>query len=234
MSRVVRFFDKYTKSLGWEIIPTLPKSKIPFMKGWQDEYDWDRIRRYLVAHPECNIGLRLGHVIDVEADSPEANARLDRLLAGAPDHPSYRSAKSTHHLFLTPDPDLTKIVAQGIEFRGGRHQSLLPPSVTKDGVEYTWLTWKTPIPPLPEQLLNLYNRHAKIVRGARSGCLAQPLCRKCNKQSRPIHVRRYERELAAFKRMGIGWHCHRCRDRDMVRVLNPLCRKMKYAGLSTR
>src|SRR4051812_44812658 len=111
------FFDYYTEKLNWQIIPVLPSSKIPFQPGWNRDYNREETRVYFAKYPECNLGLRLGGIIDVEADSPSANDNLNRLTRGRP-HPMYKSEKSIHHLFKTPDESLTRIVIHGIEFRG--------------------------------------------------------------------------------------------------------------------
>lgn len=232
MDRIVKFFDRYTSdNIGFEVIPVLPRSKIPFWKGWNDaDYDRERVRRYLASHPDCNIGIRLGKIMDVEADDPKANRLLESLLPDDYPHPTYKSQKSVHHLFTAPDPESPRVVAHGIEFRGYKNQSLLPPSVNANGVEYKWLTWASPIPDLPEALLNLYNKHRKIMVGARSGVLLEPVCAKCGKKSRPIHHKRHRLEVMAFRSLGQRWQCHKCRVDDV----RTICRKMKYAGLSKR
>ncbi len=224
MDKLLNFFDKYD-SYGWEIIPILPKSKIPFMKGWTLGYDKVRIRKYLELNPDSNIGLRLGNVIDVEADTKEANRLLDGLIPKDYAHPRYCSHKSVHHLFQTPSDSLTKMVVHGIEFRGHRHQSLLPPSQTVPGVEYTWIDDSLPIPPLPDPLLKLYNKYAKIA--AKDGNWVVPVCCKCNRKSRPIHRSRYNKELIAFKTINKRWSCHKCRE-----DIRTICSKIKSPRLS--
>jgi len=213
--KLLSFFDEYT-SLGWEIIPIIPKSKIPFMKGWNVDYNKDYIRKYLSSHTEFNIGLRLGSVIDVEADTPQANKLLESLIPNDYEHPQYRSQKSVHHLFLTPSKSLTKVIIHGIEFRGHNHQSLLPPSITSGG-EYTWIdNAQFSVPPLPDSLVKLYNRYTK------KSDLKEPICNTCGKKSRPIHNKRYAKELLAFKSIGERWNCHKCRKSDV----RAICRKI--------
>lgn len=220
--RVLQFFRLYTDKLGWEIIPLLPKSKLPFMKGWNKNYDRHAIKKYLEENPGCNIGLRLGTIIDVEADTPEANDLLSNLVGDVP-HPMYESQKSVHHLFLNPDNTLTRTVVRGIEFRGHLHQSALPPSVNANGVEYKWLDSKFPIPAMPGPLLDLYNDHVKIAKNH-----VEPWCSGCLQKVR-INRNRYVRESAAFSEIGHKWLCHRCRDRKDVR---PTCRKVKNSSLA--
>jgi hypothetical protein len=56
------------------------------------------------------------------------------------------------------------IVGLGIEFRTGRHQSVLPPSVivAEEKTEYRWLVspFDCPPPPLPDRILSFYLKHA--------------------------------------------------------------------------
>ena len=209
--KALAFFDIYNK-LGWEIIPILPHSKKPLMRGWNNLYDRESVRAYIIGHPNCNVGLRLGKIVDIEADSTQANHLLDKLVGGCA-HPMYRSEKSTHHLFLTHDPHLTRTTIQGVEFRGYRHQSLLPPSVNAQGVEYKWLTDCTQvIPPPPQSLVNLYQPGASR--------LTKPWCTVCGCNF-AIHPKRYLLEVTAFRSIGMAWQCRQCRRID----IRPMCRK---------
>jgi hypothetical protein len=202
-------FTEYTNR-GWKTIPILPDSKKPFMYGWnKKQLDAES---YMRDH-ECNIGLLLGDIIDVEADSDKANNLLNKLI-GDYQHSQYKSQKSIHHLFLTPDKSLTRVVIRGIEFRGARHQSLLPPSIV-DGIEYLWLE-DCPLTPLPDTLVNFYHNNCK------TDNWVSPLCSCCQKHSRPIHKNRFKLELYVFKSLGLKWQCHRCRI-----DIKSLCRKMK-------
>lgn len=199
--RILNFFDFYTKKLGWEIIPLLPRTKIPFMKGWNKDYDCTKVRKLL--YPDCNLGLRLGKYLDVEADTPQANELLIKLTKDYP-HPMWRSQKSVHHLFISVG-DITRVIVNGIEFRGSLHQSMLPPSVNDEGVEYEWLVEsKFPVPPLPQKLINLY-------KPKRTGVYVEPWCGHCGIKSRPVHKKRFQTELESFSQQGLKWLCHKCR-----------------------
>jgi hypothetical protein len=200
MERIVQFFDYYTDKLGWDVVLLLPKSKMPFQKGWNKGYDKKATRDYLIKNPDCNLGLKLGHIIDVEGDTYKANELLNKLTADIT-HPMYKSQKSTHHLFTTPDNKLTRIDIHGMEFRGHYHQSMLPPSVNSEEIEYEWLEdVRFPIPSLPNSLVNLYNRHMKMMCAKKTGKYTEPWCYLCGQKSRPIHKTRFKLELTSFKR----------------------------------
>lgn len=227
MSNLLEYFDLYNNKLNWQIIPLRPGTKLPFTKGWNSSYDRDAMRSYFINDDDYNIGLKLGEIIDVEADDEHSNAQLTRLTNSTP-HPHYKSTKSIHHLFQTPDPSLTRIVIHGMEFRGHKHQSVLPPSIV-DGVKYQWIdTCGFVVPPLPESLLNLYHKHDKMMRTMYTDKWVMPWCAACFKQRRPIHRKRYELEIIAFKQLGQKWQCHKCRKIDV----RPICRKIKSLGIT--
>lgn len=226
MEDTLSFFDRYIQ-MGWEIIPILPGSKIPFVKGWNKTYDRQRTRDYIASHLQCNLGLRLGAILDVEADTPRANRTLERLVRGYP-HPMYQSEKSTHHLFTNPDSTLTRLTIHGIEFRAYRHQSLVPPSVNQNGVVYRWLSWPDgPLPAVPEALINLYNHHTKMLQGSKVPYAASPTCSHCGRQFR-MHVNRYRLEKRAFRKLEQAWQCQKCREID----IRSICRKIRSTGIT--
>ena len=107
------------------------------------------------------MGILLGNIVDVEGDTEEANDLLERMIDGAL-RPKFRSSKSIHNLFINPDPNLTRLVVGGIEFRAHKHQSVVPPSIHEDGTRYHWLSGSTfPIPVMPPELLSFYLRNKK-------------------------------------------------------------------------
>lgn len=212
------WYDFYSDQ-GLRPIPVFPGSKIPVGRRWNRPWDRSRSRRQVAE--SSNLGVLLGDVVDVEADTPEANARLCSLI-GDCRHPAYRSQRSTHHLFLNPDPSLTATTFGGIEFRGHRHHSLVPPSVC--GGSYEWLPESTfPVPQMPARLLNFYfqNRrrtHKKVLpRG-----LVRSECRVC-KGSETIHKRRLKLEVQAFAEYRLPWMCRECREFDF----RDRCRELK-------
>lgn len=227
MSRIIDFFDRYTREFGWRVIPVYPSSKIPVGLGWNSTYNVERSRSYVHYHPNTNIGLLLGDVIDVEGDTPEANRLLESLLDGYA-HPMYESSKSVHHLFRSPDDDLTALKRNGIEFRGHRHYSVIPPSVHAGGAAYTWLVEpQAAIPPMPPALEEFYNKHKRPRKTAWKKGFVEAKCGLCG-LTEPIHKKRHDLEVIAFRHHGLDWECHRCRKvdvRDLCREIRKLRRR---------
>jgi len=216
----LEYFDLYT-DCGLQVIPLFPGSKVPVWPRWNMDWDQARCRSYLVARPDCNIGLLLGKYVDVEGDTEDANNKLHRLINGYP-HPSWRSSKSTHHLFLNPDPRLTSTRFQGVEFRAHKHQSVIPPSTHADGIRYHWHSLHV-IPAMPQALLNYYlaNRPGRRKKGRHSGYMVTQ-CKNCGgKES--IHQKRLMLEVRAFRELGLLWQCHKCRTVDV----RPACRRLR-------
>ena len=206
-----------------EIIPLLPNTKKPIFNHWQLEYNKERCRFLLEKNQRMNLGLRLGEIVDVEGDSPHANDLVNQLI-GDYEHPSYKSRKSIHHLFINPDPKLTRVVFQDIEFRGFNHQSVIPPS-SVDEVGYRWESLNFPIPVMPERLLEFFwkVRHKKRNKyiDVKPGHMKIP-CSQCGKNFY-LHRKRFEEELLAFKLLSQAWQCKNCRQID----LRPICRQFR-------
>lgn len=209
---LLEFFDHYVENLGWRVIPVFPSSKVPVGRRWNSKYDKKWSRHYISGHADCNLGLLLGDVVDVEGDTPEANEVLKRII-GDEKHPMFRSDKSIHHLFLSPDPTLTAIRHRGIEFRGKKHFSVLPPSRHAGGVTYEWISEPdNAIPPMPESLLCFYQAHKCRARQAQS--LISANCTSCGI---PVSLpsARFDLEIEAFRKNDIGWQCRNCRSIDV-------------------
>lgn len=223
MHKTLYHFDKLT-DFGLKIIPLRESSKIPFSKNWTD---WNRLdcRKILVNNPTCNIGLLLGDIIDVEGDTPEANETISKLVEDYP-HPKYASSKSIHHLFANPDPKLTLLKDKNIEFRGARHQSVLPPSVVGNGVCYRWLgVINFPIPVMPPKLTQFFLDMRRRREENKSALKPEHMtiaCNECRKDCY-IHCKRFRLELIAFKDLGMRWTCHNCRTVD----IRESCRKVR-------
>ena len=223
MSRILEFFDRYTGECDWKIIPVYHKTKIPVGDNWNLNYNKGWCRFHVQTRQAISLGILLGAVVDVEGDTPEANARLETILAGH-EHPKFQSQKSVHHLFQTPDPGLTCFKHDGVEFRGHKHFSVLPPSVHAGGAEYEWLVEPAgQVPRMPEELIDYYKKHRK--RGGLKDGFVSARCSCCGRNE-PVHKKRHGLEVQAFARHGQGWDCHRCRRID-VRELCRLIRKNK-------
>lgn len=219
--RILDYFDAYVAA-GLQVIPLYARSKVPVGTGWNLGWDKDFCRESFRRFPQSNIGLLLGPIVDVEGDNEEANALLSRLVGDLP-HPMYRSSKSTHHLFLNHDPNLTAVRFQHMEFRGYKHQSVLPPSCHKDGAMYQWLVGtKFPVPPMPQELIDFYNKHVNPKPLTKPGHM-RPWCSVCKRRFF-IHRKRFALEKEAFAHFNYAWQCWNCREVDV----RDLCRKLRH------
>lgn len=218
--RILDYFDAYVAA-GLQVIPLYERSKVPVGTGWNEFWDKDFYRESFRRYPLSNIGLLLGSIVDVEGDTEEANILLVKLVADVP-HPMYRSSKSTHHLFLNPDPNLTVMRFQGMEFRAHRHQSVLPPSCHKDGTRYQWLVGtKFPVPIMPQPLLDYYKK-VSVKRPLLKPGHTRPWCSVCKRRFF-IHKKRFLLEKEAFTHYGYMWQCRHCREMDV----REMCRKIR-------
>jgi hypothetical protein len=213
MSAVLDHFDALT-SRGMKVIPLRENSKVPLCKGWAKHWDQQEARNKLRVFPDCNIGLLLGEIIDVEGDDVEANKTIDELIGDYP-HPAYSSTKSHHHLFLSPDPKLRIFKVGAIEFRGHGHQSVIPPS-SHNGIAYKWLQrFRFPIPEMPKalQIFYLKHKHGRCVKPDHT----RVWCAECGKVCF-LHRKRFALELSVFQILGSKWLCHVCRPLDIRRA----------------
>lgn len=208
-------FDLYLDKLHWPIVAVRSRSKQPAFAGWQTTYRPWQHRRYLEKRPEANIGLLLGRMVDVEADSEEGNSVLEALLGDYP-HMRYASHKSVHHLFINPFPALTRVVLHDVEFRANNHQSLLPPSIHPNGARYKWLrptTWQ--LTELPQSLRKLCkSRYAREIKSVALVSIACPVCQQGFNLPRSLVLV----EQKAFKMMEQPWHCNKCRRADLRQI----------------
>lgn len=214
MATILDHFDALA-SKGLKVIPLRENSKIPLYKNWNKDWEYHWVRHKFERFPRSNIGLLLGDIVDVEGDSQESNDIILNLIKDYP-HPTYRSSKSIHHLFLTPDSSLRHFRWKEIEFRGHGHQSVLPPSQTVD-VVYKWLkNFKFPVPPMPEELVQFLElkRKKKIHKVLLKPGHLKVFCATC-KEKIFLHKKRHELELKAFKLLGQKWECQDCRTVDL-------------------
>jgi hypothetical protein len=181
--------------------------------------------------------------MDVEGDSSEANEMLNELCEGFP-HPRYKSSKSVHHLFRSPDPKITIAHYKKIEFRGRNHQSAVPPSQHENGKRYEWIEWQDEIPEMPKPLKELL-KISKIKKiksknkssfGVNHVSKIDPVAQflrnnlKFDYDVKPghsklwcpicegvkfLHSKRLHFEFIAFKTLGFDWSCSNCRDVDV-------------------
>ena len=217
---IIDHFDALTNQ-GLKVIPLCENSKAPMCKGWNNNWNKDESREKLRVFPDANIGLLLGDVVDVEGDSRAANQQILDLIGDYP-HPTYTSAKSIHHIFISPDKNLRLLRVGEIEFRGHGHQSMLPPSQMR-GTRYMWLrSMKFPVPEMPEPLYIFYLKQKKQYNHLRKPGHLQVWCSQCEAKCF-LHKKRFTLELEAFKLFGSRWECQSCRTVD----LRPACRLIR-------
>lgn len=238
---MLKYFDGYV-NFGLKPIAMYLNSKKPVSDKWNENWTPERWRGYFDSDVQkYNMGILLGNVIDVEADDEDSNRLLDSMLGDVP-HPAYASARSVHHLFLTPDPTLTFQKIQGIEFRGNKVCSALPPSIHETGISYRFLkTSQFVLSPLPDDLLDFYweNKKEEV---SQTFVHKKPelkpghkrtTCKICG-QKKFIHKKRLILEVKAFAKYKLCWMCHACREirgidvRDDCRVVRKELRKEKY------
>ena len=70
------------------------KTKTPIESAWNKNWSVERWR-HLFTSGDYNMGILLGDIVDVEADSEEANDLLERIIDGC-QRPRFRSSKSIH------------------------------------------------------------------------------------------------------------------------------------------
>lgn len=212
-------FDKLI-ALNLKVTPLSPGTKVPMLTGWT-LWNHGLARQVFALEGLVNFGLVLGEIMDVEGDSEEANAKILELI-GDYHHPCYSSRKSIHHLFISPQPKITIIKKNHIEFRGLGHQSVMPPSTLISGVRYEWIQRITgPIPPMPPKLLRYFWSLADRGETAKPGHI-QTKCQQCQSMIFMNKVR-LELEMKAVRRINKRWACNKCRDydlRDMCRTIS--------------
>lgn len=224
---VVHLFDSYVRC-GLKPLPLIPGTKIPLVKDWQIDWSVDKYRNFFIVTPNVNMGILLGDIIDVEGDDQTANDLISDLARNIP-HPMFKSSKSVHHLFVSPDPTITICKVGCIEFRGHRHQSVIPPSVHSSGVTYKWVKGSAfPAPPMPRRMVDFLYAHRKSIHHAqprtngKKANHALSICNDC-KGKNFLHKKRLVLEVRAFAVLGQKWTCRKCRTVDV----RDLCREIR-------
>ena len=207
--------EKYINDLNWVLVPVLgtgPEPKAPWVRGWPDwKPDAKALADILTKNLQAGIGVNLGGsgLIDLEGDSPEAEGLLDDLCGGL-DFPSWRSRRSRHRLFQAhPQVEHLDIKALAIEFRTGRHQSVLPPTVFQGGAKYEWLVspFEVSPPELPDHLVQFYRDHAGRQRSEKEAIAASDKKRRFPYRDNLDYLLRRFNLLAEVEKAGLDLLC---------------------------
>ena len=167
---------------GWRITPTQGKAPCNG-KGWQDKATNDAGEALTLLEETTADGvgvlLRASGIIDLDADSPEAEQAIQTLFGGqVPQTPTFRSARGLHRLFQWRDgwqslATKAKVMAGPIEIRGigeKAAQTVFPPS---GGREWIVSPANCPLAVLDDSIVNeLVRMASKAVKAAASTTLA--------------------------------------------------------------
>jgi len=159
---------KYIEKLNWWLVPVHgfgEKAKSPLFGAWPDfQPGPEHLEATFEFNADAGLGVNLGAsgLIDLESDTPEGEKVLVDLCRGV-ECPQYQSRRSVHRLFQGhAEVEFLKVAGLDIEFRTGRHQSVIPPSII-GGVQYQWLVspFDCPPPPITERILDYYMQQRK-------------------------------------------------------------------------
>jgi hypothetical protein len=173
--------------------------KHPIGREWQhratdDENDIERWFDEIENHTRINLGVRLGAtsgIIDVEFDSPDAEAALRKWGLDKIDTPAYSSGRGVHRIFQHEDwmPDSAVVKVEGIEVRigggGMASQSVIPPSWHKSSKQYSWLPGKSPNDVNPAKLPDAF-REAVMASSRRQGSGVTAQARKALREAKKV------------------------------------------------
>jgi hypothetical protein len=153
-------------SFGWLVLPVVPRGKHRVLAT--PSRDIEQIRTWWKEMPDANLGVELGeasNLIDIEEDGPRAQQMLINVFGagGIPKTTAYRSSRGIHRLFAYCD--VPSFTVEQLEIRTAG-QSVLPPSIHKDGSAYTWIVPPSELKALPshaaEWLTNFHSTYWHI------------------------------------------------------------------------
>jgi len=208
----------YYRKLGYKVIPLYKNTKVPIFKNWYSVYNPDFIENFISkCVDEINFGIILGDVIDIEGDCIESNEEIDNMLKGIP-HPIFTSSKSKHHLFRSTVKNLTRVVVDGIEYRGNKHQSVIPPSKHEAGIKYEWKSDICELDNLPYLPKFLDDKIKSALPTKKKSFKKRRLCKPNHVEAFCLRCRRkyflheikFYKELEHLRKQNSGWTCKSC------------------------
>jgi hypothetical protein len=136
---------------GWRIFPVRPRAKEPLVTDWprRASSNAEVISRWAKTHAQCNWGLACGpesgvFVLDVDGERGENSLR-----SLVEEHGTWEktltasTARGTHFYFRYPTAETiirnsASKIGAGLDVRGRRGYTIIPPSIHPDGPRYEW------------------------------------------------------------------------------------------------
>jgi hypothetical protein len=220
ISEYLDFFDEYVFK-GLMPIAVFPGTKQPIEKAWNKNWCAQHWRKFFLTNDNYEVGLLWNNgMIDVETDTEESNVFLNKLIGGI-ERPIYKSHRSYHNIFLTPNKELTKVNLYGkrgekIEIFGKRTFTMAPPSNhIEQGVKYKFVNDFWPPPPCPNGIKALYFQQKNIV--IKSKDKTETACADCQRLF-CLHKTRLAMEVDIFLKHKLKWKCVSCRKKHSIDV----------------
>lgn len=214
----LEYFDSYVFK-GLMPIAIQKQTKIPIGKKWNKAWNLSKWRKLFVQN-DFEIGLLWNNgMIDIETDDEKSNKFLEKLI-GNIERPIYKSSRSYHNIFLSPDPGLTKINLYGkkgekIEIFGRGTFSMAPPSTHPNGItKYEFVNDVWPPPECPNSIRSLYFQ--KKPRTLKKDSI-KTICKYCNNEYL-INKTRLILEVRVFANYGLNWLCLNCRKEKGINI----------------
>lgn len=224
MNIYLDYFDDYVAK-GLNPIAIFGRTKQPVEAKWNRNWSMRRWRKYFLDDDAYEIGLLWNQgFVDVETDDKKSNDFLNRMIGDVP-RPIFKSKRSYHNIFLTPNPNLTKVNLFGkngekIEIFGRRTYTLAPPSKHIEGTTYNFINDIWPPPVFPNSLKAFYFQQKKIIIKNKQKIIT--ICNQCNKEQF-IHKKRLALEIQVFSKYHLKWCCRDCRKKYDIDI-KEICR----------
>jgi len=134
---------------SWRIFPCAPRDKNPLLTDWprRASSNANTISKWAEKYPACNWGLACGpessvFVLDIDGERGEHSLRSLVEQHGTWEKTLTAStARGTHFYFRYPDAEIRNSASKvgvGIDVRGRRGYTIIPPSTHPSGATYEW------------------------------------------------------------------------------------------------
>lgn len=154
MSKIITTIRALVKG-GMKILPLQTKSKAPIAGGgvFSATGDLEVLKRFFVAHPDANYGIATGQVsklVVLDVDGEDGRESLRQLVnehGKLPKTVVVKTGRGKHYWFRTGKSTFRNSAGQigkGIDVRGDRGYIVGPGSVHETGIEYRFLSGRSP------------------------------------------------------------------------------------------